>query len=254
MRNLACFVIVTPICWIAYSVASFLPEQYDAADYLTLLSTRINPPRKWDPEREFADAVMDIRANPNNADAFARRSAYYHYEKKDFLKAISDLTKAINLANTDHAAIDWHFQRGNLFADQGKLNEALRDFTAAIEQSPVPEYFGARACTRLRLGEFDMALNDCGKSFSRFSGPSPYLAKISALRELGRESEADTVCQSVIARYILPDYGPLTPTQMKEIATEIFEKAEKVRRGDSRNMRDIYDDLRTIQQRKNSQR
>ena len=66
---------------------------------------------------------------PKTADEFSIR-AFQHYNEKRLDQAIADMSEAIRLAPSK---VGFHQYRGRYLLEQGKLDDAVRDFTKVID-------------------------------------------------------------------------------------------------------------------------
>ena len=120
----------------------------------------------------LADANMLLRLQPANAAAaYTKGFVYMRFNRADsslfwFNKSISINSKA-----------DWVFNaRGSLFFDKfRKYNEALADFTKAIELKPEAEYFYKRSNCYFSLGDIANAKKDATTALQKgFVIPESY--------------------------------------------------------------------------------
>jgi tetratricopeptide (TPR) repeat protein len=84
-------------------------------------------------QEAIRDYSMAIRLNPEDSAAYNSRGfALYSLDPRDN-RAFSDYNQAIRLDQENYEA---YTNRGNLFADRGRLAEAIRDFQEAIRINP----------------------------------------------------------------------------------------------------------------------
>lgn len=124
----------------------------------------------------MADANMLLRLQPSNAAAaYTKGFAYMRFDIADsslfwFNKSIAINSKA-----------DWVFNaRGSLLFDKfQKYDEALANFSKAIELNPEAEYFYKRSNCYLRLGDVANAKADARMAIQKgFVIPDSYKAAL----------------------------------------------------------------------------
>jgi len=86
-----------------------------------------------DPKRALADINKAISLNPNDPDYFRERSSIYA-KRKEYPRAIADLTIAIGLAKKPPKSE--YFLRGAAYQDSGQRDKAIADFQASLVLDP----------------------------------------------------------------------------------------------------------------------
>ena len=86
-----------------------------------------------DPKRALADINKAISLNPKDPDYFRERSTIYA-KRKDYPRAIADLTVAIGLARKPPKSE--YFLRGAAYQDSGQRDKAIADFQASLVLDP----------------------------------------------------------------------------------------------------------------------
>ena len=86
-----------------------------------------------DPKRALADINKAISLNPKDPDYFRERSSIYA-KRKEYPRAIADLTIAIGLAKKPPKSE--YFLRGAAYQDSGQRDKAIADFQASLVLDP----------------------------------------------------------------------------------------------------------------------
>ena len=103
-----------------------------------------------------------LKYSPSTSLVWENRASYYRDEGR-IQEAINDFTRAIALKPKNHIA---YYSRGNLYlyytdSNPETLQSALRDFTKAIQFSPgTGEYLAQRGIAYFKLNMFENALQD----------------------------------------------------------------------------------------------
>jgi tetratricopeptide (TPR) repeat protein len=126
----------------------------------------VGGPATAGPAQAVAAAATPVRSGrpagqPADASGFARRGAAFA-ARRDFERAIADLTRACELAPTE---AEYFYQRGLAHSANGQAEPALADLERAIELKP--DHLSAllvRAGLRVRRGEFPAAIADLGNA------------------------------------------------------------------------------------------
>jgi tetratricopeptide (TPR) repeat protein len=116
-------------------------------------------------EKSIAQYTKAIIYKPDFADAYFSRGyqIYYHFKEnkgnnEDFIKAIDDLSKAIDLAPDSSKSF---FFRGLTRIEMKMYNDAIKDFDIAINLDPSDDiYFSSRARAQELLGNYKNAITD----------------------------------------------------------------------------------------------
>ena len=91
-------------------------------------------------------------------------AARNHYQQGNFVQAITDYTKAIELEPNNAAA---YYNRGIVYSNSGNLEQAIQNFTKAIELDPRKiEAYINRGTAYLDSQDFEKALQDYNKTIA----------------------------------------------------------------------------------------
>lgn len=105
-----------------------------------------------------------INIEPNNSEYLGKRA--YCYKKSMFYqKSLNDYNLAILNAKDEH---NHYSNRGELYLDLKKYDEAIGDYSIAIKlsNSLIPKYFNNRGWANLKLGKKKESCDDFSKSAS----------------------------------------------------------------------------------------
>lgn len=124
-------------------------------------------------DEALKDLSKAIELDPTNPEPFYTR-AFAYRAQKDFAKAIPDLDKYIALnPGNDRYLADGYVNRGVAFAVTGKLEQAEKDFTKAIELAPTyVDAYRARAMVYRDLKKPELAAADEKKAADIAAGNS----------------------------------------------------------------------------------
>ena len=116
-------------------------------------------------EKDYDKAISDyskaIELNPNFVEAYSNRGVAFAY-KKDYDKAILDYSKAIEL-NPEYAKA--YSNRGNAFAYKKDYDKAISDYNKAIELNPEDaEAYNNRGNAFANQIDYDKAISDYNKA------------------------------------------------------------------------------------------
>ena len=114
---------------------------------------------------ELTRKPVDIYSNRSVADEQKREEAEVYYtrgiaycESGDYDQAIADFTKAIEL---EPGRAEGHYNRGTAYSKKGEVKLAIEDYTEAIELKPdYADAYYNRGGAFLRLGEWEKAKAD----------------------------------------------------------------------------------------------
>jgi TonB family protein len=112
-------------------------------------------------ERDKALSDMDeaIRLKGDNAKYYGLRGLLYG-DKNMWDKGLADLNRQIELMGSDATHYDFG-RRGDFYVELGKFEEAVKDYTKAIELRPdYHSYYSDRATAYEKLGKKDLAEAD----------------------------------------------------------------------------------------------
>jgi tetratricopeptide (TPR) repeat protein len=118
------------------------------------------------------DLSMAIELDPTYAEAYYTRAMVYR-SRKEFGKAIPDLDKyiALNPGNDQYLA-DGYLNRGIAYVSSGKLEQAEKDMTKAIELSPsYVDAYKARAILYRQMKKENLAAADERKAAQLIAAP-----------------------------------------------------------------------------------
>ena len=115
-------------------------------------------------KKEYDKAISDftkaIEIDPNYPFAYANRGLAYTY-RKDLTRAILDYNKAIEL----EPKLAVYTNRGCAYANQGNISQAISDFTKAIELNPNDAYaYTNRGLAYASQKNFAQAISDSAKA------------------------------------------------------------------------------------------
>jgi tetratricopeptide (TPR) repeat protein len=113
-------------------------------------------------KKEYDRAIMElteaINLNPANGEIYTTRAAAY-YQKGDYDHAITGYTEATRLNPNYTAAYN---QRGNVYYSKKEYDRAIEDYSLAIRLNPNNAVFYSNRGNTYRLrGDYDKAVADC---------------------------------------------------------------------------------------------
>ena len=119
-------------------------------------------------KKEYDKAISDftkaIEIDPNYTFAYTNRGLAYA-SLKDPTKAISDFTKAIEI---DPNFAEVYYCRGNAYFDQGNFSQAISDFTKVIEIKPnlatIEDVYTNRGISYSNQSNLPQAISDLTKA------------------------------------------------------------------------------------------
>jgi tetratricopeptide (TPR) repeat protein len=96
-----------------------------------------------------------------------------------------------------------HYKLANSLGEQGKRNEAIAEYTAAVDLFPLfYEAIDNRAFTYMELGKYEDALQDFELSLQvNPEGVHAFFSKGECLMKLGRLREAEAIFEQGVARF-----------------------------------------------------
>ena len=129
--------------------------------------------RNEDRESALREYTQAIEVDPSNNDAYKARAFVYRLMKKYDL-ALADEGILIKIASTAKEKAEHHQRRGSLLQDIGNIEDALKDYTTAIELDPNNSFaYSGRLRIYSKLGKHNLALAD-GEAMVRKS-PKSYV-------------------------------------------------------------------------------
>lgn len=141
------------------------PEDVQALNAMGIISYVID--NNMDALHYFTKA---IETHPNNTLGLHNRSYLYKYQK-EYKKAIEDISKVISI---DSAQPDNYYFRAMIYVELEKFEEAITDFTKALDSEDFKEeslmYF-YRALCYAQLGKTQKAINDVQTAYNYNSDP-----------------------------------------------------------------------------------
>jgi len=158
---------------------------------------------QWIGENEKAidDFSQAIRLNAEFIDAYYQRGLLYNL-LKDYAKTVTDMTRVIELTQSDLPQRDKPYGfRADALSAQGKFEDAIMDYTRAIELDPVDKLnYLQRAEAYAHTGEPEKALTDLSKAISLDSkDATAYYNRGTVWVDLGKHKEAiDDFTQAII--------------------------------------------------------
>jgi len=113
-------------------------------------------------EADFAKAIETATSSTTREEAYHERARYYrNTDRPD--EAIKDLTAALNQSSCDMA----YYDRALQYQKVGELNKAIEDLDKAIGMNNNKEdYYHSRANIHIELREFNQAKNDIDAAMS----------------------------------------------------------------------------------------
>ncbi|MEO0648623.1 MAG: tetratricopeptide repeat protein, partial [Cyanobacteria bacterium J06650_10] len=134
-------------------------------------------------------ASLNLDSLTSNEASFYRHRAAVMTRARRFEEAIADYTTALELSPTAHA----FYQRGKLYCQNSEFEKALTDFDASIELSP--EYgmvYCDRAQLRFKAHDLTGALSDSQKTTDLLSNPpkETYITRCLIHFSLGNKQQA----------------------------------------------------------------
>jgi tetratricopeptide (TPR) repeat protein len=141
-----------------------------------------------DYEGQITDYTQALRHNPDFAEAYSNRGTAY-YCKGDYLNAIVDFTRSIELNNWQlHVP---HNNRGLAYLFSDRLKEALDDFNRSIAlNDQYADAYNNRGWTRYLMGDYLNALADCERAIQLRPSEEAYHSRGSIYREIGEREKA----------------------------------------------------------------
>ena len=133
-----------------------------------------------------------IAFDPNDVSAHHNRGVAY-YEQQNFEQALADYTKAIEI-NPDRGSFAY-CNRGGVYRGLGEFEKAIADYTTAIKLSPIDDlscdaYYN-RGNVYRGLGEFERAIADYTAAIKINSDfILPYCFRADTYRKLGKFEKA----------------------------------------------------------------
>jgi len=117
----------------------------------------------------LADANQLIRLRPAYKTGYDLRATCY-YKLNEPEKALADYTKCIELRPDDHRSMN---NRGNIYMNSfQKYNEALNEFTSAINIRPLGNYYLNRSMCYLKMNDITKAREDALRAQERGTVPT----------------------------------------------------------------------------------
>lgn len=100
-------------------------------------------------QEALADWTKAIQVDPNLAEAYTARGTYYRLHS-DLPRAMADLDRSLQIA----PSVDGFFQRGQVYSALGQHQQAISDYTDAINiRVEAPYVYLARAASKKALGD-----------------------------------------------------------------------------------------------------
>jgi|GEM_PF-923859 len=144
--------------------------------------------------KEYSKAISDytkaIELNKDDETIYSDRAKIYANNLKEYSKAIADYTKVIEL---DPEHIRAYYKRGELYYDLKDFRNAILDFTKIIEMKPNFEL------AYIRRGEAYISIDDFSNSISDYSkaidiniyGAETYLNRALAYSAIGEDNKGN---------------------------------------------------------------
>jgi tetratricopeptide (TPR) repeat protein len=204
----------SPVPYRSRGIAYFDHGKYDKA--IADFATAIRIEKTWDLlfERgrarfyngQFPEAIADLTAaldlrpdNPLMLGTIRYFRARAYHEEKNHERAIADLTDCIGMGATDSEP---YIYRAASYAELGRFDQAIGDFTAAMRIQPSPEAYRGRADAYRKNGQIAEALGDCTELIElEPEMPSAYQLRAETYRamgDLGKAALDDTRAQAAV--------------------------------------------------------
>jgi len=163
-----------------------------------------------------------IESTPNFAGGYSNR-ANLKVAKKEYESALTDYGRAIELAPL--ASDTWvvYLNRGCVYEELNRQDEALQDFNRALElKSDEPLILANRAAVYSSRSKWEMALNDFRRAVEKKPNDvQPYwLNYCLTLYQRGNTTEALSILRRVAAKF------PNEPLVRASLAVILFDKGE----------------------------
>lgn len=158
------------------------------------------------PEAALSDYSQAIAVDKNNTRAYIGLGTVYQ-RTRQYQRAIAQFDKAIEVADfpqkleTDKRYKGLAYSsRGFLYSDLGKREQAIADFSQAIDLSPKVIYlYRARALNYTALNRYQEAIADYTQAIKLSPNElSTYIRRGKVYRTLGQEAEANADFQKVL--------------------------------------------------------
>ena len=119
----------------------------------------------WNRAQVWKDSIAlwtdVLEKNPSSIQAYTNRAFIYN-EKKEYDKAIRDLTDGLKLDTNDSKNLNFYGSRAFIYKKTGKYDSALYDYSAAIRKNPgnLKPYFDRGILYTDRFGKYDLGIHD----------------------------------------------------------------------------------------------
>jgi len=134
------------------------------------------------PDPAIQDFTAAIRLRPGSAEAFVERAAA-RLAQENYKEAMADCGEA--LARDSSIAMAYNL-RGTALRQTGNPQQALQDFTRAVELAPDETNYFQRAATYQMLGQHQLALADLDQVIAiKPDGAQAYFARAQSRRATG---------------------------------------------------------------------
>lgn len=145
----------------------------------------------WYVLRDYDQAIADysevLRLNPRNTWALGNRGKAYAL-RGDFTKAVADFSRLVQFEPENIRALE---DRARAHVDLGETDKALADYGAAIRLDPRADLFHSRGLLHGRRGNFEEAVADFTEAIDREpTNPLPYQSRGNAHFDAGHLDEA----------------------------------------------------------------
>ncbi len=145
------------LCWVVFSVFNAKEKYLKIMSVILIVALGSMSFVRTSVWKDSISLYGDIiKKHPHSSVALNSLGAEYML-RRDYDRAIKYFNKAINEDVNNHKG---YYNRGLLYAQTGKFNEALTDFNKAIDLKKYPKAYVARANVYYMIKDFPKAISD----------------------------------------------------------------------------------------------